>query len=69
MFAFRYVVRAKSGKRQSAQDATGKAANSAGSSLRRYNEAALKKVHFIGILRESLYFHLNFVFLRYFCFI
>ncbi|RRT85101.1 hypothetical protein B296_00002567 [Ensete ventricosum] len=31
------------GKRQSAKDATGKAANSAGSSLRRYNEAALKK--------------------------
>lgn len=40
----RYVVRAKAGKRQSAKDATGKAANSAGSSLRRYNEAALKKV-------------------------
>ncbi|CAD5176347.1 unnamed protein product [Musa acuminata subsp. malaccensis] len=39
----RYVVRAKAGKRQSAKDATGKAANSAGSSLRRYNEAALKK--------------------------
>ncbi|URD98173.1 hypothetical protein MUK42_30737 [Musa troglodytarum] len=38
-----YVVRAKAGKRQSAKDATGKAANSAGSSLRRYNEAALKK--------------------------
>nr|XP_019705241.1 ankyrin repeat and zinc finger domain-containing protein 1 [Elaeis guineensis] len=39
----RYVVRAKAGKKQSAKDATGKAANSAGSSLRRYNEAALKK--------------------------
>ncbi|RZS07123.1 hypothetical protein BHM03_00037898, partial [Ensete ventricosum] len=42
-FSFLYVVRAKAGKRQSAKDATGKAANSAGSSLRRYNEAALKK--------------------------
>ncbi|XP_017696591.1 ankyrin repeat and zinc finger domain-containing protein 1 isoform X2 [Phoenix dactylifera] len=39
----RYVVRAKAGKKQSAKDGTGKAANSAGSSLRRYNEAALKK--------------------------
>ncbi|XP_058086584.1 uncharacterized protein LOC131233802 [Magnolia sinica] len=39
----RYVVRAKAGKKQSSKDATGKAANSAGSSLRRYNEIALKK--------------------------
>ncbi|CAN6466494.1 unnamed protein product [Victoria cruziana] len=39
----RYVVRAKSGKKQSAKDATGKAANSAGASLRRHNEAALKR--------------------------
>ncbi|KAK9147605.1 hypothetical protein Scep_006362 [Stephania cephalantha] len=39
----RYVVRAKSGKKQSSKDATGKAANSAGASLRRYNELALKK--------------------------
>ncbi|WVZ86794.1 hypothetical protein U9M48_033526 [Paspalum notatum var. saurae] len=39
----RYVVRAKAGKRQSGKDATGKVAHSAGSSLRRYNEAALKK--------------------------
>ncbi|KAL6004742.1 hypothetical protein ACLOJK_005298 [Asimina triloba] len=39
----RYVVRAKAGKKQSAKDATGKAANSAGASLRRYNELALKK--------------------------
>ncbi|PKA54213.1 ATP-dependent DNA helicase HFM1/MER3 [Apostasia shenzhenica] len=39
----RYVVRAKAGKKQSAKDATGKSAHSAGSSLRRYNEAALKK--------------------------
>nr|CAB3485494.1 unnamed protein product [Digitaria exilis] len=38
-----YVVRAKAGKRQSGKDATGKVAHSAGSSLRRYNEAALKK--------------------------
>lgn len=40
----RYVVRAKAGKKQSSKDATGKAAHSAGSALRRYNEAALKKV-------------------------
>ncbi|KAK8964056.1 hypothetical protein KSP40_PGU002473 [Platanthera guangdongensis] len=39
----RYVVRAKSGKKQSTKDGTGKSAHSAGSSLRRYNEAALKK--------------------------
>ncbi|KAK9103521.1 hypothetical protein Sjap_020775 [Stephania japonica] len=39
----RYVVRAKSGKKQSSKDATGRAANSAGASLRRYNELALKK--------------------------
>ncbi|WOK99017.1 hypothetical protein Cni_G07729 [Canna indica] len=39
----RYVVRAKAGKSQSAKDATGKVAHSAGSALRRYNEAALKK--------------------------
>lgn len=44
MYFFRYVVRAKAGKRQSGKDATGKVAHSAGSSLRRYNEAALKKV-------------------------
>lgn len=40
----RYVVRAKAGKKQSSKDATGKAANSAGAALRRYNELALKKV-------------------------
>lgn len=39
----RYVVRAKAGKKQSTKDATGKSAHSAGSSIRRYNEAALKK--------------------------
>jgi hypothetical protein len=39
--AHRYVVRAKAGGRQSAKDGTGKAIKSAGSSLRRYNEAAL----------------------------
>lgn len=44
IYFFRYVVRAKAGKRQSGKDATGKVAHSAGSSLRRYNEAALKKV-------------------------
>lgn len=45
MSTYRYVVRAKAGKKQSAKDGTGKAANSAGSSLRRHNEAALKKVY------------------------
>lgn len=39
----RYVVRAKAGKKQSSKDASGKAANSAGAALRRYNELALKK--------------------------
>ncbi|XP_043716006.1 ankyrin repeat and zinc finger domain-containing protein 1 [Telopea speciosissima] len=39
----RYVVRAKAGKKQSSKDASGKAAHSAGSTLRRYNESALKK--------------------------
>eukprot|EP00897_Mesotaenium_endlicherianum_P009008 jgi/Mesen1/8135/ME000437S07227 len=39
----RYVVRAKAGGRQSSKDATGRAPKSAGSSLRRHNEAALEK--------------------------
>jgi len=39
----RYVVRAKAGGKQSDKDATGKFARSAGSRLRRYNEAALQK--------------------------
>ncbi|OVA07728.1 Ankyrin repeat [Macleaya cordata] len=39
----RYVVRAKAGKKQSTKDASGRAAHSAGASLRRYNELALKK--------------------------
>ncbi|XP_074279954.1 uncharacterized protein LOC141605177 isoform X2 [Silene latifolia] len=39
----RYVVRAKAGKRQSAKDGSGKSIHSAGASLRRYNELALKK--------------------------
>ncbi|XP_054780675.1 uncharacterized protein LOC129288208 [Prosopis cineraria] len=39
----RYVVRAKAGKKQSSKDATGRAAHSAGASLRRHNELALKK--------------------------
>ncbi|XP_026380277.1 ankyrin repeat and zinc finger domain-containing protein 1-like [Papaver somniferum] len=39
----RYVVRAKAGKQQSAHDGAGKTAHSAGASLRRYNELALKK--------------------------
>eukprot|EP00850_Spirogloea_muscicola_P019404 SM000190S04840 [mRNA] locus=s190:27194:33886:+ [translate_table: standard] len=43
MHLLRYVVRAKAGGRQSAKDAMGKSIKSAGSSLRRYNEAALEK--------------------------
>ncbi|XP_028798032.1 ankyrin repeat and zinc finger domain-containing protein 1 isoform X2 [Neltuma alba] len=39
----RYVVRAKAGKKQSTKDATGRAAHSAGASLRRHNELALRK--------------------------
>jgi len=39
----RYVVRAKAGGKQSDKDATGKFAKSAGSRLRRYNEAILKQ--------------------------
>jgi len=39
--AHRYVVRAKAGGRQSTKDAGGKTIKSAGSTLRRYNEAAL----------------------------
>ncbi|KNA25809.1 hypothetical protein SOVF_003120 isoform A [Spinacia oleracea] len=39
----RYVVRAKAGKRQSTKDASGRSIHSAGASLRRYNELALKK--------------------------
>ncbi|XP_057435504.1 uncharacterized protein LOC130728153 isoform X2 [Lotus japonicus] len=39
----RYVVRAKAGKKQSSKDASGRLAHSAGASLRRYNELALKK--------------------------
>ncbi|KAK6918489.1 VLRF1/Vms1 [Dillenia turbinata] len=39
----RYVVRAKAGKKQSSKDASGRAIHSAGASLRRYNELALKK--------------------------
>ncbi|XP_028798228.1 ankyrin repeat and zinc finger domain-containing protein 1 isoform X4 [Neltuma alba] len=38
-----YVVRAKAGKKQSTKDATGRAAHSAGASLRRHNELALRK--------------------------
>ncbi|KAL8495454.1 hypothetical protein ACS0TY_019555 [Phlomoides rotata] len=39
----RYVVRAKAGKKQSVKDAGGQGIHSAGASLRRYNELALKK--------------------------
>lgn len=44
LLSCRYVVRAKAGKKQSSKDAGGRAAHSAGASLRRYNELALKKV-------------------------
>lgn len=50
---YRYVVRAKAGKKQSAKDATGKAANSAGASLRRHNELALKKVINDGLICKT----------------
>ncbi|KAK2994307.1 hypothetical protein RJ640_024030, partial [Escallonia rubra] len=39
----RYVIRAKAGKKQSSKDASGKTAHSAGATIRRYNELALKK--------------------------
>ncbi|KAJ8565436.1 hypothetical protein K7X08_008012 [Anisodus acutangulus] len=39
----RYVIRAKAGKKQSSKDANGKMAHSAGASIRRHNELALKK--------------------------
>ncbi|KAL9245300.1 hypothetical protein vseg_018966 [Gypsophila vaccaria] len=39
----RYVVRAKAGKTQSSKDGGGKSIHSAGASIRRYNELALKK--------------------------
>ena len=39
----KYVVRAKAGGKQSTKDATGKFAKSAGSRLRRHNEAALNR--------------------------
>ncbi|KAL8153255.1 hypothetical protein V2J09_011015, partial [Rumex salicifolius] len=38
-----YVVRAKAGKKQSSKDGSGRSIHSAGASLRRYNELALKK--------------------------
>jgi Bacteroidetes VLRF1 release factor len=40
----RYVVRAKRGTSQNQHDNKGKAAKSAGATLRRYNEAAFKQV-------------------------
>ena len=54
------MVRAKAGKRQSGKDATGKVAHSAGSSLRRYNEAALKKVCYKFQNTHSFWFLLSF---------
>ena len=52
----RYVVRAKSGGKQSSKDATGKYARSAGSRLRRYNEAALQQdiLNQLQIWKEEL---------------
>ncbi|CAI9101584.1 OLC1v1038949C3 [Oldenlandia corymbosa var. corymbosa] len=52
----RYVVRAKAGKRQSSKDASGKTIHSAGSSLRRYNELALKKEIQVLLAAWKLYF-------------
>lgn len=49
----RYVIRAGAGKKQSSKDASGKIAHSAGSSIRRYNELALKKVP-RGVLYQKL---------------
>ena len=40
------MVRAKAGQKQSSEDAGGKIAHSAGASIRRHNELALKKVSF-----------------------
>ncbi|KAJ0665698.1 putative ankyrin repeat-containing domain-containing protein [Helianthus annuus] len=45
-FSCRYVVRAKAGKKQSAEDAGGNIAHSAGASIRRHNELALTKACF-----------------------
>ena len=59
----RYVVRAGAGKKQSSKDASGKAANSAGASLRRYNELALKKVLKMLIFCQPNQNHANFVFI------
>ncbi|KAJ9535320.1 hypothetical protein OSB04_un001572 [Centaurea solstitialis] len=39
----RYVTRAKAGRKQSSEDGSGKIAHSAGASIRRHNELALKK--------------------------
>jgi len=54
-------VRAKAGKKQSAKDASGRTVHSAGASLRRYNELALKKVFLINhrllCLLILFYFH------------
>lgn len=51
-FLVRYVVRAKAGKKQSSKDGGGRAAHSAGASLRRYNELALKKVSSASVILE-----------------
>lgn len=55
-------MRAKAGKKQSSKDASGRAAHSAGASLRRHNELALKKV-FKSILCcfecQLFYFYVN----------
>lgn len=48
-FSCRYVVRAKAGKKQSSKDANGRVVHSAGASLRRYNELALKKVFWLVV--------------------
>ncbi|XP_061339637.1 uncharacterized protein LOC133286258 [Gastrolobium bilobum] len=61
----RYVVRAKAGKKQSSKDASGRAAHSAGASLRRYNELALKKeVHDLLIAWRPYFDACNCIFIN-----
>lgn len=55
LFPCRYVIRARAGKKQSSKDASGKIAHSAGASIRRYNELALKKVFMVNFsTREKI---------------
>ncbi|XP_033762728.1 LOW QUALITY PROTEIN: ankyrin repeat and zinc finger domain-containing protein 1-like [Pecten maximus] len=61
----RYVVRAKRGTAQSSRDSQGNAPKSAGASLRRYNEAALKEeVHELFSSWSELLAKCDLIFLR-----